>query len=46
MEEEAPTLDPILPKESFLKALKALSDKALEGVQLFSGKIDLDLVVD
>lgn len=46
LEEEAPTLDLVLPEESFLKALKALSGKALEGLPLFSGQMDPDLVVD
>jgi hypothetical protein len=46
LEEEAPTPDPILPEESFLKALKVLSGKALEGVQLFSGQMNPDLVMD
>ena len=46
LEEEAPAPDPILPEEPFLKALKALSGKALEGVPLFSGQMDPDSVVD
>ena len=39
-------LDPILQEEHFLKAVKALSDKALEGMPLFTGKMDLDVVLD
>lgn len=46
LEEEAPTPDLFLPKEPFLKALKTLSSKALEGVPLFSRQMDPDLVVD
>ena len=46
LEEEELKPDLVLPKEPFLKALKALSGKALEGVPLFSGQMDPDLVVD
>lgn len=46
LEEEAPTPDPVIPEEPFLKALKAINSKALEGIPLFSGKMDPDLIMD
>lgn len=33
-------------EEPFLKAIKSLRGKALEGVSLFSGKMDIDVVMD
>ena len=33
-------------EETFLKAIKALGGKDLEGVSLFSGKMDIDAVMD
>ena len=41
-----PKPDPILKKEPFLKAIKVLSGKSLEGMPLFIGKMDLDVVLD
>jgi hypothetical protein len=38
--------DPILQQEPFLKAIKALGGKGLEGVPHFSGKMDIDAVMD
>ena len=45
-EDRIPEPDPILKEDPFLKALKALSGKTLEGVPLFSGKMEADLVMD
>ena len=45
-EEVVPEPDPILNEEPFLKAIKALGGKALEGVPLFNGKMDIDAVMD
>lgn len=45
-EDKTPEPDPVLKEEPFLKALKALSGKALEGIPLFSGKMEPDLVMD
>ena len=45
-EDKVPEPDPIFEEEPFLKALKALSGKGLEGIPLFSGKMDPDLVMD
>ena len=33
-------------EELFLKSTKALGGKALEGIPLFSGKMEVDLVMD
>ena len=38
--------DGTLNEEPFLKAIKPLRGKALEGVPLFSGKMDIDAVMD
>ena len=46
LEEETPTLDPVLPEEPFLREIKAINSKALEGIPLFSGKMDLDLIME
>ena len=46
LEEETPTLDPILPEEPFLKVIKAINSKDLESIPLFSGKMDLDLIME
>ena len=45
-EDVIPELDPTLNEEPFLKAIKALGGKAMEGVPLFSGKMDIDGVMD
>lgn len=45
-EEKVPEPDPVLEEDPFLKALKSLSGKGLEGIPLFSGKMDPDLVMD
>lgn len=45
-EDIIPEPDPILQEEPFLKAIKAFGGKALEGVPLFSGKMDIDAVMD
>lgn len=45
-EDIVPKLDAIFLEEPFLKEIKALGGKALEGVPLFSGKMDIDLVRD
>ena len=42
---EIPIPNPILHKEPFLKAIKYLSGKEIEGVPLFSGKIELYLSI-
>lgn len=34
IEDEVPALDPVIDQEPFLKALKAMSGKSLEGVPL------------
>ena len=41
-----PELDPPVQEEPFLKAIKALSGKILEGVPLSSGKMDIGLVIE
>lgn len=46
LEEDAPTPDLVILEEPFFKALKAINSKALEGVPLFSGKMDLDLIME
>ena len=46
LEEETTTLDPILLEDPFLKAIKEINSKALEGIPLFSGKMDLDLIME
>jgi hypothetical protein len=46
LEEDAPTLEPIILEEPFMKALKTINSKALEGIPLFSGKMDLDLIME
>ncbi|XP_057827960.1 protein LURP-one-related 5-like [Cryptomeria japonica] len=45
-EDEVPMPDPVIEKELFLKALRDMSGKALEGVALFSGKMDPDALID
>ena len=39
-------LDPSIQEEPFLKAIKALSGKALEGVPVFACKMDIELVME
>ena len=46
IQDEEPTLDQFLIEETFFKALKAMSGKALEGIPLFSRKMEEDLVMD
>ena len=46
LEEDSRTLDFAILEGPFLKALKAINSKALEGIPLFSGKMDLDLIMD
>ena len=46
LEEETLTPDPILPEETFLKAIKAINRKGLEGIPLFSGKPDPNLIME
>lgn len=46
IEDEEPTPDLVLIEEPFSKALKAMSGKAPEGIPLFSGKMEVDLVMD
>ncbi|GLJ08687.1 hypothetical protein SUGI_0093680 [Cryptomeria japonica] len=46
IEDEVPMPDPVIEKEPFLKALRAMSGKTLEGVALFSGKMDLDALIE
>lgn len=38
-------LDTVLEQEPFLKALKALSGKSLEGLPLFTGKMEAEVVL-
>ena len=45
-EDVVPEPYPILNEEPFLKAIKDLGGKALEGVPLFSGKMDTNAVMD
>ena len=45
-EDVIPKLDPPIQEEPFLKAIKALSGKALEGVPIFAGKMDTELVME
>ena len=44
-EDVVPEPNPILNEEPFLKAIKALGGKYLEGVPIFSGKMDIDVVM-
>ena len=46
MEEETPTLDLVLLEENFLKAIKVINNKSLEGIPLFSGKMDPNLIME
>lgn len=46
IEDEVPAPDPIIDQEPFLKALKAMSGKSLEGVPLFSGKMEAESVME
>ena len=48
IEDEVPKLDPPLPidQEPFLKELEALVGKGLEGVPMFHGKMDTELVFE
>lgn len=46
IEDETPILDPVIENEPFLKALKAMSARTLEGVPLFSGKKDPKVVLE
>ena len=46
MEEEAPTLDHVIPEAPFLKAIRAINSKALEGIPLFSEKMDPNLIME
>ncbi len=41
-EDIIPSPNPLLIKETFLKAIKKLGGKALEGISMFSGNIDLN----
>ena len=45
-EDVVPKPNPVLNEETFLKAIKALGGKYLEGVPLFSGKMDIDAGMD
>ena len=45
-EDVIPEPDPPIQEEPFLKAIKALSGKALEGVPVFAGKMDTELVME
>lgn len=45
-EDVVPKPNPVLNEELVLKAIKALGGKDLEGVPLFSGKMDIDVVMD
>ena len=46
VEDVIPNLDPPLTEEPFLKAIKALGGKSLEGIPLFNGKMNLELVME
>ena len=46
MEEETPTPDLVLLEEPFLKVIKEINSKSLEGTPLYSGKMDLDLIME
>ena len=45
-EDVIPEPNPPIQEELFLKAIKALSGKALEGVPVFAGKMDTELVME
>ena len=45
-EDVIPKLDPPIQEEPFLKSNKALSGKELEGVPVFTGKMDTELVME
>ena len=45
-EDVEPEPDPSMQEEPFLKALKTISGKSLEGIPLFIGKMDLELVME
>ena len=44
-EDNIPNTDPPLNEEPFLKAIKALGGKSLEGIPLFSGKMDTNTMM-
>lgn len=46
IEDETPIPDPVIENQPFLKALKAMSGRTLEGVPLFSGKMDPEVVME
>lgn len=46
IEDKVPVRDPVIDQEPFLKALKEMSGKSLEGVPLFSGKMEVELVME
>ena len=45
-EDDIPIPNRVLHKEHFLKAIKYLSGKEIEGVPLFSGKMEVDLSIE
>ncbi|GLJ27819.1 hypothetical protein SUGI_0545980 [Cryptomeria japonica] len=45
-EDDTPELDPIIPEEPFLRAIKALGGKSLERVPLFCGKMEPEVVME
>ena len=45
-EDVIPEPDPPMPEEPFLKAIKALGGKALDGVPVLAGKMDSELVME
>lgn len=45
-DEYIPELDPLMQEEPFINAIMALGGKALEGIPLFTGKMDSKLVME
>lgn len=45
-EDGTPELDPVLPEHPFLRAIKSLGGKSLEGVPCFSGKMERQVVME
>lgn len=46
IEDKTPLPDPMIENEPFLKAFMDMSGRTLEGVLLFSGKMDLEVVME
>lgn len=46
IEDEVPDPDPIFQEDSFLKSIKYYKGKSLEGVPLFSGKMEVEFFME